>query len=84
MESINNIITLKNTCTSTVPLRREEQKEELGREELEGLVYSMQNVLDHMESIWENNHSTVELRDKFHLLHCYFGYINQYYERCLP
>jgi hypothetical protein len=80
MESISNIITLKAACTSTVASKMGEPKEELGREDLEGLVLSMQKVLDHMEEIWETNHSAVELRDKFHLLRCYFGYINRYYE----
>jgi hypothetical protein len=81
MELISNIITLKTTHTSASPLKKEEPKKELAGKELEELTLKMQNILNHMEAIWEINHGAVELRDKFHLLRCYLGYINRYYER---
>jgi hypothetical protein len=84
LESIKNIIALKTTCTSAIPLRREKIQKESGGEELEGLILNTQRVLNHMEALWEINHNAVELRDKFHLLRCYLDYINQYCEGYRP
>lgn len=84
MGAKNNIITLKTGDASTVPLNMEEPKRDLSKEELESLVFSIQKVLNHMETIWEEDHGAVELRDKFHLLRCYLGYMKQYCEGHLP
>ncbi|NLW36279.1 MAG: hypothetical protein GXY80_12520, partial [Syntrophorhabdus aromaticivorans] len=43
----------------------------LNAAEEERTIEKARKILDQMEEDWENDHGTIELRDKFHLLRYY-------------
>lgn len=72
MKTFTNVIVLKTAERLSIDDPPEEQpdKAPCGAGEPD-LIEKARNVLDEMEEEWEMDHSSVELRDKFHLLRYY-------------
>ena len=72
METFRNVIVLKTAEKLSVDDLAEELPGEgaIDGEETD-LIIKARRVLNEMEEEWELDHSSVELRDKFHLLRYY-------------
>lgn len=72
MEACNKVIYLKTIDTvlrDVVPHAKLEDTLDTAEEET--MIEKARKVLDRMEEDWENDHGTIELRDRFHLLRYY-------------
>jgi len=74
MESLGKVIYLRTAGSYPYNGRIDDSTEEtLSPEEEENLVGKAMKVLSGMEELWETDHSTVKLREEFHLLRYYLG-----------
>lgn len=81
MVSTRNVIRLRASYGSDTTIYREERlSEALSRRDVEQVIGRARDVLTAMEEEWENDHSSAMLREHFHLLHHYIGFLRQYHE----
>ncbi|OPY79345.1 MAG: hypothetical protein A4E65_01904 [Syntrophorhabdus sp. PtaU1.Bin153] len=72
MEACNKVIFLKTidrVLRDVVPDAKPQDIPSPAEEET--MIEKARKVLDQMEEDWENDHGTIELRDRFHLLRYY-------------
>jgi hypothetical protein len=80
METICKVINLKPGHSSIDGTNRGAERESTTQRVLEIGLVNARNVLDTMEKEWEVDHSSVILREQFHLLRNYIEFLRRYHE----
>lgn len=72
-----NIIHLRPDTTSDFIFKTQKSQQGLRQSDVDSLILSTYRILVDIESLWEQDHGAVELRDKFHLLRYYLDFLKQ-------